>query len=97
MWGFYNSRNRVIAEDIFNSILNVNLARKFSPFKYKNKYNGDQIFLKQLVYPKIKRNSTIHDSFTCTFYGGDAFPTKRIGDCFVGNEFSFFYRKKPYP
>ena len=88
MWGFYNSRDRLMANSIFEFILDVNLAKKYSPIKYKNKYNGDQIFLKQYVYSKIKRNSTIHDSFTCPFYGGDAFPTKRIGDCFVGIKFN---------
>ncbi len=88
MWGFYNSRDRLMANSIFELILDVNLATKYSPIKYKNKYNGDHFFLKQYVYSKIKRNSTIYDSFTCPFYGGDAFPTKRIGNCFVDIKFN---------
>ena len=84
MWGFFNSRDPLLANTLFNLILNVNIAKKYSPFKQKNKYNGDQNFLKQYVYPKIKRRSIVHDSFTCALYGGEPFPTKRTGDCFVG-------------
>ena len=84
MWGFYNSRDFFMANSIFDLILNVNMAKKCSMRKCKNKYNGDQNFLKQYVYPKIKRRSTVHDSFKCALYGGEPFPTKRKGDCFVG-------------
>jgi len=84
MWGFYNSRDLLMANSIFDLILNVNMAKKYSSNKCKNEYNGDQNFLKKHVYPRIKRRSIVHDSFTCALYGGDPFPTKRIGDCFIG-------------
>jgi len=85
MWGFYNSRDRITAYKIFDSILNVDIAKKFSKPKNKNRKGADQEFLTKYVYPYLREQSIIHDSFLCASYGGaKAFPTKRVGDCFVG-------------
>ena len=51
----------------------------------KSPKGADQHFLTQHVYPFVKSNSIIHDSYLCTSYGGDGFPTKRIGNCFIGS------------
>ena len=45
----------------------------------------DQDFLKHHVYGLIKNNSLIHDSFTCAIFDGTAFPSKRVGNCFIGS------------
>ncbi len=87
MWGFYNSRDRLIASKIFDSVLNVDIAKKYSSKRTKNRKGADQEFLTKYVHPHLKGNAIVHDSFLCQSYGGDgkAFPTQRIGDCFVGS------------
>ena len=96
MWGFYNSRDRKTAKKIFNHILN-----KFLWIKYnqdgKHQRGFDQFFLKDFVFPLIKSNSMIHDSYTCQNLQGIGFPSKRIGNCYVGsvdfncNKTGFYY------
>ena len=45
----------------------------------------DQRMLRKHVYPLIKNNSTIHDSYLCKIYKDSVgFPSKRIGSCFIG-------------
>lgn len=46
---------------------------------------GDQIFLSRYVYSLAKLNSIAHDSYSCAKFGGTPFPTKRKGNCFVGD------------
>lgn len=84
MWGFYNSRNRDLANILFKSILNSNISSKYN-LNYTSPKGYDQYFLSTYVYPEISRNSIIHDSYFClTINDSKPFPTKRNGDCFVG-------------
>jgi hypothetical protein len=94
MWGFYNSRNRKLASYIFSLIKDFKINAIFN--KQKNVKQGDQNFLREYVYPKIKKNSIIHDSFLCKSYGGHPFPTKRIGDCFIGSIVECYSNKTFY-
>ncbi|CAF1000518.1 unnamed protein product [Brachionus calyciflorus] len=84
MWGFKSILNRAKANEIYNLIINKNLSRNYNPNGRSTK-GYDQFFLSDHVYPKIKLNSTIHDSYLCKHYPNSRpFPTKRIGNCFVG-------------
>lgn len=82
MWGFYNSKNKSLAERIFNLLVNKTLADEY---KKLNDRWSDQFFLRDYVYGLIKNDSLIHDSYLCCFYKDSvSFPTKRVGNCFVG-------------
>ena len=86
MWGFFNSRNRKLANHIKNLILDEAISKRYN--KNSNSPKGeDQNFLSDYVYPLIKDKSIIHDSYTCKhFNDSKSFPTKRIGNCFIGLE-----------
>ena len=85
MWGFYNSRNRYLANKIFDLVIDKKISKAYSKATNKNRYGADEKFLSKYVFPLIKGNSTIHDSFMCTQLGGEPFPTRRLGDCFIGS------------
>ncbi len=83
MWGFYNSRNKTLADLIFNKIVDPLISKNF---KKNNAKGQDQFFLAEHVYPLIKHNSIIHDSYTCkNFQDSLPFPSQRIGSCFIGS------------
>lgn len=82
MWGLKTYKNRSLARKIFNDILNV----YNSSIENRDIPKGvDQDFLKHHVYSLIKNNSLNHDSFTCAIFDGTAFPSKRVGNCFIGS------------
>jgi hypothetical protein len=87
MWGFFNQRNRKLAKKIFQLIVNKDISSTYNK-NFESSKGADQNFLNDYVYKHLKSNSIIHDSYLCKSYGGSAFPTKRIGDCFVGNPYS---------
>ena len=86
MWGFYNERNRTLAKRILGSILLKNISIRYNS-NNKSPKGADQYFLTSHVYGLIKSDSIVHDSYLCQSYGGSAFPTKRNGNCFIGNPF----------
>lgn len=45
------------------------------------------MFLREYVYPEIRYQSIIHDSYHChnRNISGEPWPSKRVGDCFVGS------------
>ena len=94
MWGFFNAKNRDLSNKIFNLILNKQLALKYN---LNSKKGYDQYFLADHVYPLVKQVAVIHDSYCClTYRDSQPFPTKRIGNCFIGavgscNESGTFY------
>ena len=45
----------------------------------------DQDFLGQQVWPIISSVSIVHDAYLCKSFGGQPFPTKRQGNCYIGN------------
>ncbi len=86
MWGFYNQRDRNLSKQIFNDIIDQNIAKQYNSRPINSK-GQDQFFLSSYVYQKIKKNSVIHDSYLCLMYNdSEPFPTKRVGNCFVGGE-----------
>lgn len=81
MWGFTNYRNRQLANKLYSLILQADIAQKYSA----NKRGPDQHFLRDHFWKYAKLNSTIHDSYLCTRFGGGSFPSKRLSNmCFVG-------------
>lgn len=84
MWGYYNARDRSLANHIFNLITNKDIAAKYNG-NLKSPKGSDQYFLSAHVNPLINPQSIIHDSYLCTSYGGSPFPTKRLGNCFIGS------------
>lgn len=126
MWGFYNSRNRQLANNIFNLIKSKEISSQFNG-NFKSPKHGDQAFLSKhvlsyltklfkefyfylyrairswsehiftfsfkkiffivrlKVYPQVQSSAIVHDSYLCSSFGGGPFPTKRLGDCFIGS------------
>jgi len=82
MWGFNRSKNKKLADEILNRILNKNDSIIFKP---EIPEGLDQSFLGKKVYPLIKDKSIIHDSYLCKHYkDGTPFPTQLKGNCFIG-------------
>ena len=84
MWGYYNSRNKKNSKLIFEKILDKQLSRKYNG-DLKSPKGADQFFLSAHVYPLIKHEAIVHDSYLCKNYEHSSpFPTRRVGACFVG-------------
>lgn len=82
MWGYKLYQNRDVANKIFNLIVDKGDSVNF---KKSDGKGHDQYFLRDRVYPLIKFDSVIHDSYLCNYYRkSEPFPTKRKGDCFIG-------------
>jgi hypothetical protein len=84
-WGVYNARNRQKSETIYNLIKNPEIAQNYHRKGQPMQKGNDQDFLGQHVYQEMITDSIVHDSFFCMIYGGQPFPTKRNGDCYIGN------------
>jgi hypothetical protein len=82
MWGFYNTRSLSLASQIYSLITNRKIASRYN--KIVNKKGQDQVFLGEQVYPLIQTKSVVHDSYMCKKFGGEPFPTRRIGLCHIG-------------
>jgi hypothetical protein len=75
MWGCRNG----ILKDIKNMISNYETGQ------YHNKYQVDQNFLREDVYPLVKNQAFVHDPY----FEGIAFPTQRINNKdFVGQVYN---------
>jgi hypothetical protein len=85
MWGFYNAKNRQLANQILNTILNKDVINQYSSASDGN----DQLFLQNHVYSVIRENSVIHDSYLCQSFGGTPYPTQRVGPCHIGGQNAF--------
>lgn len=95
MWGIYSKRNRKLADYIFKIYTNKTLIQVYNSNAdaEKNKYDSDQKFLADYVYPLIKNDSIIHDSYHCDIFDNTLpFPSKRnnsmchvgfVGDCML--------------
>jgi hypothetical protein len=86
MWGFFSKADRQLANHIFNLIINKNISRNYNKNK-KSPKGFDQIFLSHHVYPLVRNNVLSHDSYLCGNYekSSSPFPSRRMGNCFVGN------------
>ena len=88
MWGFYNTRDRLLGDQIFKEIIKESTSQKYNP-KRNHPKQGDQSFLSQYLYGRVKDKSLVHDSYLCqTLKDSVPFPTKMVGACFVGRSVS---------
>ena len=85
-WGFASVRNRSLATQIYSLMVNPIEASAFNE-KMENEKNCDQTFLRDKIWPLVKANATIHDSYLCKrFPSSKPYPTRRtIPSCYVGN------------
>ena len=85
MWGMYNKRNRSMANQIFQKIIDLQTSHYYN--YHKNQHNQDKHFLEKFVYPLLRDNSIIQDSYTCLVHGdgSEPFPTQMKGSCYVGH------------
>ena len=84
MWGFSRSKNRKLADEISNKILNRKNSIIYNK-KSESLEGLDQTFLGKKIYPLIKDKSIIHDSYLCKHYkDGTPFPSQLKGNCFIG-------------
>lgn len=58
---------------------------------FNNKYQVDQNFLREIIYPFIKDKAIVHDEF----FDRIDFPTKRIGTEFIGDVFDENDKRHP--
>ena len=96
MWGFHRSRKQNLANHISSLILDPEISKQF---KQQNGKGLDQSFLSQYIYPLIKEKSMIHDSYFCQLYdtkNSKPFPSRRIGNCFVGGFTEFCKHNDTY-
>ena len=80
MWGLKAAKERGLAQRIVDLVTDSKTAAKY-PFRYGN----DQSFLSNYVYKLIFGDSIIHDAYHCSDLNGTPWPSRRAGDCFVGN------------
>lgn len=82
---YANVRDRNLGKWIFSTILDPAVQREYIVAYESNSKGADQMFLSEYIWPKAKKNSTVHDSYNCGEFGGDPFPTQRPNDkfCFV--------------
>lgn len=82
MWGFYNSRDRRLADVIYQKILDKKINAELA----QERKDRDQTFLKKHVYQLLKKSAIIHDSYCCSrFNDSVGFPTQRQGNCYIGS------------
>lgn len=88
MWGAHTSLNRELSKIILSLTIDENIGRQYNSDGNTPK-GSDQSFLRDLVYARIKANSTIHDSYTCnTFRDSKPFPTERKIKDHIGSVWS---------
>lgn len=99
MWGFRTAHDRKISHLILKKLQNVTIMQNYIE-------KGDQPFLQNEVWPLVKNNSVIHDSFHCRRFRDNSrpFPTRRPvvkgANIFVGcvkpcAEYQFTFGKCP--
>ena len=82
MWGFKNYANKKLARQIYEKILDRNIAAYYK----KMPKGSDQVFLEDHIYKMLRHESVIHDSHYCLhFRDSTPWPSKRKGNCFVGS------------
>ncbi len=88
MWGFRGQLNRMLANRIFGLMSNKTMGLHYN---WRGPVKGeDQFFLRDHVYDLFQDNDVVsHDSYHCQLFGKGfrPFPTRRNGNCFVGDPF----------
>jgi hypothetical protein len=72
-----------------------NIKNLINEYTKGNFWQVDQNFLKEKIYPMVKNNSLIHDSFLSFEKEKKEFPTKRKDKEFVGDVFDEFDKRHP--
>ena len=85
MWGFYNERNRTLANTLYQKLVNPDIAKIY---KKNNKYGQDQVYPQKHLCPYLSKVTIEHDSYTCSIFNNSRpFPVRREGSCYVGKTF----------
>jgi hypothetical protein len=78
LWGAAPIRARYYLIDTFLPMLISSIGSLYSGI-------GDQLFLRDFIWRKVKKHSLIFDSYYCEKFGGQPFPSRRPrGNCFLG-------------
>jgi hypothetical protein len=78
LWGSANVRARDYLFDVFQPMLMPSIGNRY-------RGRGDQWFLVDYVWAKVRDHSLAFDSFFCAKYGGRPFPSQRPkGLCYLG-------------
>lgn len=84
MWGFYNSRNYLVADKIYKNLIHPNISFHFNK---NNEFGQDQKFPGKYIYPLIVSDTLVHDSYFCKSKKNEItrpFPVQRSGACWIG-------------
>lgn len=77
-----------------NGILK-NIKTEIQRYQKGDFWQVDQNFLRDIIYPKIRNNSFVHDSFFKVEHNSKKFPTDRIEKEFVGDVFDELDKRHP--
>jgi hypothetical protein len=78
LWGAAMTRARDHLSHAFQPMLVPSIGRQYNG-------TGDQQFLWDYIWKKVKDYSLTFDSYFCEHYGGQPFPSQRpVGNCFLG-------------
>tara|TARA_R110000823_G_scaffold224841_7_gene352760 strand:- start:36 stop:683 length:648 start_codon:yes stop_codon:yes gene_type:complete len=70
MWGVRDGLLLDMVEDVYN-------------YSKGDFWQVDQNFLREIIYPKVKDNSLVHDEY----FEKKSFPAERVSGCFIGQAF----------
>ncbi|CAF3079143.1 unnamed protein product [Rotaria socialis] len=80
LWGAAPMRARHYLFYTFRPMLVPSIARRYNG-------SGDQLFLSEIIWAKVKAHSLIFDSYSCKAFGGRPFLSQRLPsttNCFLG-------------
>lgn len=66
---------------MFRTLIDKNVQYKYK-WNDDNYKGADQEFLSKYIWPLAINNATMHDSYSCNFFGGEPFPSERPLDRF---------------
>ena len=86
MWGFYNERNRTIANKVYRLLVDREISYNY---KRNNKRGMDQAYPIRYIFPFIREVTMTHDSYFCMtreYKTGEKrpFSVRRDGACWIG-------------
>jgi hypothetical protein len=83
MWGFYNQRNYVVADQIYESLVDHAIS---SSHKQNDLFGQDQVFPAKYIFPLIENIAMSHDSYFCRKWPKNwrPFPLRRVAKCWIG-------------
>jgi hypothetical protein len=86
MGGLYNARDRFKSSLIYSKLIDEKISAVFHTKGTPYIKSRDQDFLSDHVYPIIRDNMLVHDSYFCQHFKDSVpFSTQRQGGCHIGN------------